>query len=478
MNAFINIFVRHHKKYPKGSFFTEPPFQFGIILAFLTGKKLTFYYFLVMKNKLTAILALFLCTTFANAQDLIQLKSGKTEEVQILEINKEKVKFKKFKNLNGPTYSVRLEKVATIKYENGMTMNLGAVDQPVAAPVPEPAPAPQPEAPAPQPDAPEFTEPLMAAAPDSAPEAEPQVQPAPDSSLQQQESGFVQETAPQQEAAFVPEPAPQPEPELVEEPEPVAEPTPEPKPEPEPKAKKKKKKAPVVVVAEEEPEEAKPEETKTETAESKKDSTEKKPYGSVGLSFIFGMNLLTDVEKPYNSESIDLDFFSPVTLLELDFLLGSKFGLLFGSGFMFASTSDPNMGWLQINQRYNSNQSGDIFMMPLYGGIKLHLGDTGALHPFGKAYLGYTFMWADDPILDPIGSSYYGYYNIITTYAYGGFLWGFAIGIENPSGPFLEAGLMMFDGGVYSKYRYNGYTQVSDSEMDFMFVNVKIGFRF
>lgn len=58
-----------------------------------------------MKNKLTAILALFLCTTFANAQDLIQLKSGKTEEVQILEINKEKIKFKKFKNLNGPTYS-------------------------------------------------------------------------------------------------------------------------------------------------------------------------------------------------------------------------------------------------------------------------------------------------------------------------------------------------------------------------------------
>lgn len=118
-----------------------------------------------MKNKLTAILALFLCTTFANAQDLIQLKSGKTEEVQILEINKEKVKFKKFKNLNGPTYSVRLEKVATIKYENGMTMNLGAVDQPIAAPVPEPAPTPQPEAPAPQPDAPEFTEPLMAATP-------------------------------------------------------------------------------------------------------------------------------------------------------------------------------------------------------------------------------------------------------------------------------------------------------------------------
>ena len=68
-----------------------------------------------MKNKLTAILALFLCTTFANAQDLIQLKSGKTEEVQILEINKEKIKFKKFKNLNGPTYSVRLEKVASIK---------------------------------------------------------------------------------------------------------------------------------------------------------------------------------------------------------------------------------------------------------------------------------------------------------------------------------------------------------------------------
>ena len=106
-----------------------------------------------------------LCASFVNAQDMIQLKSGKTEEVQILEINKEKIKFKKSSNLNGPTYSVKLEKVASVKYENGMTMNLGAVDQPVAAPVPEPAPAPQPEAPAPQPDAPEFTEPLMAAAP-------------------------------------------------------------------------------------------------------------------------------------------------------------------------------------------------------------------------------------------------------------------------------------------------------------------------
>ena len=34
-----------------------------------------------------------LCASFANAQDLIQLKSGKTEEVQILEINKEKIKY-------------------------------------------------------------------------------------------------------------------------------------------------------------------------------------------------------------------------------------------------------------------------------------------------------------------------------------------------------------------------------------------------
>ena len=71
-----------------------------------------------------------LCASFANAQDLIQLKSGKTEEVQILEINKEKIKFKKSSNLNGPTYSVKLEKVASVKYENGMTMNLGTVEAP------------------------------------------------------------------------------------------------------------------------------------------------------------------------------------------------------------------------------------------------------------------------------------------------------------------------------------------------------------
>lgn len=421
-----------------------------------------------MKNKLIAVLALFLCTTFANAQDLIQLKSGKTEEVQILEINKEKIKFKKFKNLNGPTYSVRLEKVATIKYENGMTMNLGAVEQPA----PEPAPAPEPP-PAPQPEAPEFTEPLMAAAPDSTPEAE--AQPAPDTALQQQESGFVQETPAQQEAEFVPEAAPQQEPEFVEEKEPVAEPEPEPEPEPkpEPKPKKKKKKAPVVAAADEEEEEAKP-----EAAEDKKDSTGTKPYRGFGLSFLTGLNVVTDIEKKNNSKGVDLDFFCPVTLMELDFMLASKLAFLFGIGFMYASTDDPEMGWLDINQRYNSNLFGNLFFMPLYGGIKLHLGSTDHIHPYAKANAGYTFMWADDPILDPIGSSYWGYYNVSDTYAYGGFLWGLALGIENPIGIVLEAGLTMFSGGIHTDYRRDGYPWKYDSEMDFMFVNIKFGIRF
>ena len=427
----------------------------------------TLYYFILMKKRLIALTATLLFASFANAQDIIQLKSGKTEEVQILEINKEKVKFKKFNNKNGPTYSVKLEKVATIKYESGMTMNLGAVEQPAPAPV---APAAEPVTqPAPEP----------VAEPVAAPMAEPQAAAVPDSTQQpaqeppaQQESGFVPEPAPQQETAFVQEPAPQPEPETVVEPEPAPAPVVAPEPE---------SSAPVVAAAEDEYEsgEAAPkEETKPEAAEATNDSTGKKPYKTVGLTILTGLNVITDVDVGSNSQSAELDFFCPVTLMELDFMLSGNFALLFGTGFMYASTSDSEIGWLGMNQRYDSDLFGNLFFMPLYGGLKLHLGGTDRIHPYGKVNLGYTFMWADDPILDPIGSSYWGYYSMEESYAYGGFTWGFAFGIENPVGIVLEAGVTMFSGGIYSEYRYNGSRWVTDSEMDFMFVNIKFGIRF
>lgn len=420
-----------------------------------------------MKNRLVALTATLLFASFANAQDIIQLKSGKTEEVQILEINKEKVKFKKFNNKNGPTYSVKLEKVATIKYESGMTMNLGAVEQPAPAPV---APAAEPVAqPAPEP----------VAEPVTAPMAEPQAAAVPDSTQQpaqeppaQQESGFVPEPAPQQETAFVQEPAPQPEPETVAEPEPAPAPVVAPEPE---------SSAPVVAAAEDEYEsgEAAPkEEVKPEAAEEKKDSTGTKPYRAFGLTFLTGLNVVTDVDKPNSNQNVELDFFCPVTLMELDFMLASKFAFLFGIGFMYASTDDPEMGWLDINQRYNPDQFGNLFFMPLYGGLKLHLGNTDKFHPYGKANIGYTFMWADDPILDPIGSSYWGYYNVSESHAYGGFTWGLALGMEHPAGLILEAGVTMFSGGIYTEYRYNGYWYKLDSELDFTFVNIKFGIRF
>lgn len=434
-----------------------------------------------------------LCASFVNAQDMIQLKSGKTEEVQILEINKEKIKFKKSSNLNGPTYSVKLEKVASVKYENGMTMNLGTVEAPapapapapvpVAEPAPAPAPAPTPEPapvaepasspmeftpePTPAPEPAPASEPAPAPAPAPEPVAEPAPAPAPEPSTEfvpEPSTEFVPETEPAPVAA----PAPAPEPVA----EPAPEPEPEPKPEPKPKAKKKKKKPVVVAVADDE------EESEEEESKEEKDSTGTKPYRAFGLTFLTGLNVVTDIEKENNSNGVELDFFCPVTLMELDFMLASKFAFLFGIGFMYASTDDPEMGWLDINQRYNSNLFGNLFFMPLYGGIKLHLGNTDRLHPYAKANVGYTFMWADDPILDPIGSSYWGYYNVSDTYAYGGFLWGLTIGIENPIGIVLEAGLTMFSGGIHTDYRYDGYSRVYDSEMDFMFVNIKFGIRF
>ena len=322
-----------------------------------------------------------LCASFVNAQDMIQLKSGKTEEVQILEINKEKIKFKKSSNLNGPTYSVKLEKVASVKYENGMTMNLGTVEAPVFEP-------------------------------DSLPPLETvtelSVAPAPELSAEDKNS---------------------------------------------------------------------------EAVKDKTDSTGNKPYGSVGISLFLGLNLLTYVENVSESEKVDLDFFSPVLLFELDFLLSSKFGLLFGIGYLLAITSDPDMGWLGINQQYDEDLYDLIMMVPLYGGIKIHLGDTRRLHPYGKVNLGYTAVMAHNQVVVPIFCSKDGYSEDSEGSAYGGFLWGFALGIENSNGVLLEASIMMFDGGIHTKYHYNRTWATTDwdtydSEMDFMFVNVKFGIRF
>ncbi|MDY6297838.1 MAG: hypothetical protein SPL50_06105 [Alloprevotella sp.] len=55
----------------------------------------------------------------ANAQDVIVKKDGSTILSKVLEVNPSDIKYKKFSNQNGPTYTIDKAEVMSINYENG-----------------------------------------------------------------------------------------------------------------------------------------------------------------------------------------------------------------------------------------------------------------------------------------------------------------------------------------------------------------------
>ncbi len=71
----------------------------------------------VFKIKLF-FLFLFCCLNLCS-QDVIVKKDGSTILSKILEISPEFVKYKKWKNLQGPTYSIYIKDILSINYENG-----------------------------------------------------------------------------------------------------------------------------------------------------------------------------------------------------------------------------------------------------------------------------------------------------------------------------------------------------------------------
>jgi len=70
-----------------------------------------------MKKTLALVLMLFASATYA--QDVITLTDGRTIQTKILELTPEAVKYKKFDNQEGPTYTVPLNTITKIKYANG-----------------------------------------------------------------------------------------------------------------------------------------------------------------------------------------------------------------------------------------------------------------------------------------------------------------------------------------------------------------------
>ena len=72
-----------------------------------------------MKNR-TFIILIFLALAGAiKAQDVITLKNGDDINAKVLEIGDNEIKYKKFANLNGPTYAIKKSEIFMIKYENG-----------------------------------------------------------------------------------------------------------------------------------------------------------------------------------------------------------------------------------------------------------------------------------------------------------------------------------------------------------------------
>lgn len=72
-----------------------------------------------MKTVIPLILFCIAVTFQTKAQDMITLKSGEDIEARVEEVGTEVIKYKKFDNQEGPTYSVEKSKVFMIRYANG-----------------------------------------------------------------------------------------------------------------------------------------------------------------------------------------------------------------------------------------------------------------------------------------------------------------------------------------------------------------------
>ncbi len=72
-----------------------------------------------MKNILFTLLFIIGVFSLSYAQDMITKKNSEDIKAKVLEVTTSEIKFKKFENLNGPTFSLSKSEVIMIRYENG-----------------------------------------------------------------------------------------------------------------------------------------------------------------------------------------------------------------------------------------------------------------------------------------------------------------------------------------------------------------------
>ena len=65
------------------------------------------------------VLLLLLCATTVSAQDVIVKKDGSTILSKVLEVGQAEIKYKRFDNIDGPTYTIKKSEIQAINYQNG-----------------------------------------------------------------------------------------------------------------------------------------------------------------------------------------------------------------------------------------------------------------------------------------------------------------------------------------------------------------------
>jgi hypothetical protein len=72
-----------------------------------------------MKKLIFTILTSIFTVTIAYSQDVITKKTSEDIQAKVLEVTTTEIKYKKFDNINGPTYTLLKSEVLMIRYENG-----------------------------------------------------------------------------------------------------------------------------------------------------------------------------------------------------------------------------------------------------------------------------------------------------------------------------------------------------------------------
>ena len=75
------------------------------------------------------VFLLLLCSASVSAQDVIVKKDGSTILSKVLEVNTADVKYKKFSNPEGPTYTISKSEIMAINYENGEKDSFDEISQ-------------------------------------------------------------------------------------------------------------------------------------------------------------------------------------------------------------------------------------------------------------------------------------------------------------------------------------------------------------